>query len=53
MLTLFRYTSILYNINRKDEEKMYQSISKNLILVLNLITVVIIGGTNKAYCGCT
>jgi len=36
----------------KDTEKMNQSIFRNFILVLNLIGLVIIGGVNKACCGC-
>ena len=37
----------------KEAEKMNQTSSHNFIVVLiNLISLVIIGRANKAYCGC-
>ncbi|KXK64376.1 hypothetical protein HMPREF3293_03031 [Christensenella minuta] len=53
MLTMERNRFIISTSKVKEAEKMNQTSSHNFIVVLiNLISLVIIGRANKAYCGC-
>ena len=53
MLTLRLAAFIINNINAKEVREMNHKQSYNFIVVLiNLISLVIINGANKAYCGC-
>lgn len=53
MLTLGGNGFIISTSKVKEAEKMNQPSSHNFIVVLiNLISLVIIGRANKAYCGC-